>query len=46
MFRASIFRSFLTIGMLLGVMLSLLFTFYSHAQAATQFPRVAQHDRS
>ena len=37
MFRTSIFRSFLTIGMVLGVVLSLLFTFYSHAQAATQF---------
>ena len=37
MFRTCIYRFFLTIGMVLGVMLSLLFTFYSHAQAATQF---------
>jgi hypothetical protein len=37
MFRASIFRSFLTIGMALGVVLSLSFTFHDHAKAATQF---------
>jgi BNR repeat protein len=37
MFRTSIFRSFLTIGLILGVVLSLLFTFLSHSKAATQF---------
>jgi hypothetical protein len=37
MFRTSIFRSFLTIAMVSVVVLSFLFTFYSHAHAAVQF---------